>query len=54
MAYGNDEQRRHAEKDAASCIDISVSRHSGLGVPRGIDSRTSDLSGAPQYFIVAR
>ena len=31
MAYGNDEQHGlkacHAEKDAASCIDISVSRH---------------------------
>jgi len=25
--YGNDEQRRHAEKDTASCFDISDSRH---------------------------
>jgi len=24
--YGNDEQRRHAEKDAVSCFDISDSR----------------------------
>jgi hypothetical protein len=27
MAYGNDEQRRKAEKDAVSCIDISGSGH---------------------------
>jgi len=27
MAYGDDEQRRHAEKDAVPCIVISVSRH---------------------------
>jgi hypothetical protein len=25
--YGNDEQRRHAEKDAALCFDIYDSRH---------------------------
>jgi hypothetical protein len=25
--YGNDAQRRHAEKDAASCCDISDLRH---------------------------
>jgi hypothetical protein len=25
--YGNNEQRRHAEKDAVSCFDISDSRH---------------------------
>ena len=27
MAYGNDEQRRHAEKDAVLCIASFVSRH---------------------------
>jgi len=27
LLYGNDEQRRHAEKDAVSCFDISDSRH---------------------------
>jgi hypothetical protein len=27
MAYGNDEQRRHAEKDAVSCFDISESQY---------------------------
>jgi hypothetical protein len=25
--YGNDEQRRHAKKDAVLCFDISDSRH---------------------------
>jgi len=25
--YGNDEQRRHAEKDAVLCFDISDLRH---------------------------
>jgi hypothetical protein len=29
MAYGNDEQRRHTEKDAISCFDISGSGHKG-------------------------
>jgi len=27
MAYGDDKQRRHAEKDTVSFIVISVSRH---------------------------
>jgi len=27
MAYGDDEHRCHAGKDAVSCIVISVSRH---------------------------
>jgi hypothetical protein len=27
VLYGNDEQRRHAEKDAVSCFDIYGSQH---------------------------
>jgi hypothetical protein len=27
LVYGNDEQRRHAEKDAVLCFDISDSWH---------------------------
>ena len=27
MVYGDDQQRRHAQKVAVSCIDISGSRH---------------------------
>ena len=27
MAYGNDEQLRHAEKGAVSCFDISESQY---------------------------
>ena len=30
MAYGNDKQRGHAEKDAVSCIDMSGSGHSTM------------------------
>jgi hypothetical protein len=32
MAYGNDEQRSHAEKDAVSCFDISAPQYLGLRV----------------------
>jgi len=31
MAYGNDEQRGHAEKGAVSCFDISESQYLHMG-----------------------